>query len=69
MALKKKAAPWVGICCESCWFAEEEKCRCRCGGRNHGRGVVKAYARLDDYTKDVASELGKAKRLATEAPA
>ena len=28
-----------GVCCEACWFAEEEKCVCRCGGVNHGKGL------------------------------
>lgn len=23
-------------CCEACWEAREDVCRCKCGGRNHG---------------------------------
>lgn len=30
--------PWKGICCEACWNAQGERCRCRCGGLYHGLG-------------------------------
>lgn len=36
--------PWADICCESCWFAAQEKCVCSCGGRYHGLGKERARA-------------------------
>ncbi|MEM4342326.1 MAG: hypothetical protein QXF97_07240 [Candidatus Caldarchaeum sp.] len=44
--------PWLGICCERCWLAAEERCVCRCGGVNHGRGL--GQAKLDDFGEPVA---------------
>ncbi|MCS7114056.1 MAG: hypothetical protein N0A00_01385, partial [Candidatus Bathyarchaeota archaeon] len=41
--------PWEGVCCEACWFAKEEKCVCKCGGRNHGRGLTGKYEKLEDF--------------------
>lgn len=26
----------AGTCCMACWMAQEDVCRCMCGGRNHG---------------------------------
>ena len=26
-------------CCERCYFAREKKCKCRCGGLYHGKGL------------------------------
>jgi hypothetical protein len=30
--------PPEGVCCESCYMAEEQKCVCQCGGSYHGLG-------------------------------
>jgi len=48
----KRFAPWHGICCEACWYAHKEVCRCRCGGVNHGKGLSGSYSRLEDFGKD-----------------
>jgi hypothetical protein len=40
--------PWKGICCRRCWFAKTDpkKCKCRCRGTNHQKGVHKAIELL-----------------------
>jgi hypothetical protein len=48
-AKHSKLGPWQIICTFACWYALEERCRCKCGGANHGRGVSKEYAKLDDF--------------------
>lgn len=53
----KKLGPWDGICCEACWNAEEEKCTCKCGGANHGRGKTQKYEKLDDFEEAKQDEL------------
>ena len=30
-----------GECCDACYYAKEERCVCRCGGKYHGLGVNK----------------------------
>lgn len=55
-----EAKPWKGICCKACWFAKHERCRCKCGGKNHQSGLHK---HLSDYLeteeKEKASKLKK----------
>lgn len=34
------AETWEGVCCKECWYATWEKCVCRCGGANHGKGLL-----------------------------
>lgn len=44
--------PWIEIgCCESCYYAREVKCVCRCGGAFHGKGsMTKLDQFLDEET-------------------
>jgi len=41
--VKKKAEskPWKDICSKRCWFAKHDRCRCKCGKQNHGKGLQK----------------------------
>ena len=50
-----KLGPWKGICSFACWYALEERCRCKCGGVNHGRGISLKYRKLDDFTETEAA--------------
>jgi hypothetical protein len=38
LELKPGKNPLEGLCTESCYMAEEEKCTCRCHGAYHGLG-------------------------------
>lgn len=38
-------------CCKACWFAKGVKCRCKCGGRNHQKGLVKIPETEDEFKK------------------
>lgn len=36
--------PWKSLgCCEACYNAEGERCKCRCGGAFHGLGRVNKH--------------------------
>jgi hypothetical protein len=41
---KIKATLSTAPCTVSCWNAEEDVCRCSCGGKNHGIGHNPAEA-------------------------
>lgn len=43
----------VGRCDAKCYNAEQEKCTCVCGGKNHGAGRVKATANTEAYTREI----------------
>lgn len=44
----------IGRCDARCYNAEEPKCECICGGRNHGKGLQKA---LDNTREWLLEEL------------
>ena len=48
-------------CCEKCWYAKEEICRCQCGGRNHG------ILRQDGAVQPIRTRRVKAYRYQLEA--
>jgi hypothetical protein len=41
--------PWKGFCCKRCYFAksDKKKCKCRCHGLNHQKGLHKALETKD----------------------
>jgi hypothetical protein len=42
-------------CDEKCWRAVEERCVCRCGGRNHG-AAYRNLASLDEFSSEADDE-------------
>ena len=36
-------------CCDACKEAQEIKCVCACGGKNHGAALKKDLKRLDEF--------------------
>lgn len=38
----------LGRCDAKCYDATIPRCRCVCGGKNHGKGLVRALAQIDD---------------------
>jgi hypothetical protein len=49
--------PWKGICCKQCWFAKTEpkKCKCRCHGENHQKGL-KRETKKDEDSNELLQE-------------
>lgn len=45
----------VGRCNARCYRAKHKRCKCICGGRNHGVGLVKALENVDE----IAAEWGR----------
>jgi hypothetical protein len=45
---KKESKPWKEICSKRCWFAKHDRCRCKCGKQNHGKGFKKKTDKKDD---------------------
>jgi hypothetical protein len=42
-------------CTKQCWEAVEERCVCRCGGRNHG-AAYRNLANLDEFSSEADDE-------------
>jgi hypothetical protein len=42
-------------CTKQCWEATEERCVCRCGGRNHG-AAYRNLTSLDEFSSEVDDE-------------
>jgi hypothetical protein len=42
-------------CDEKCWRAVEERCVCRCGGRNHG-AAYRNLTSLDEFSSEADDE-------------
>ena len=70
---KKRSAKSIiaGECCKACYMAQEEVCKCRCGGKFHGAGNPgwnRNQKRLgdekDDY--DIIEGLRKARAVVGE---
>jgi hypothetical protein len=47
----KITPPYKGVCCKRCWFAKRDKCRCKCGGKNHQRGLLKTPETPEEFKK------------------
>jgi hypothetical protein len=45
---KDEEKPWKGICSKGCWLAKGDICKCKCGKRNHGRGVIKRLLNMEN---------------------
>ena len=45
---------WTGICCEKCWNASNDRCKCRCQGLHHGKG------RLEKLVGEIEEALSRA---------
>jgi len=54
----RKTEPWKGVCCNSCYNAEHDRCTCRCGGRYHGLGNSKK--------RDAEKSSGKAESISAK---
>jgi hypothetical protein len=54
----KTVPPYKDICCKRCWFAKRDKCRCKCGGKNHQKGLLKTPETEEEFKKlaDVKSK-------------
>lgn len=42
----------VGRCDAKCYNAKHEKCTCVCSGRNHGVGLARAIANVDEIAEE-----------------
>lgn len=45
----------TGTCDQSCYEARTKRCRCCCGGRNHGVGLNKAIKNAGEIVKEAAA--------------
>lgn len=55
---KDDSTPWKGTCAKRCYFAKRIKCKCRCHGQYHQRGLAQEPKSEDEF-----------KRLITAIPA
>lgn len=53
----------VGRCDARCYDAKQERCRCVCGGRNHGKGLATAI----EVTSKMVLEEFKTEELSASA--
>ena len=53
IAAYKSDGTCVGRCDARCHTAQGSKCRCICGGRNHGVGLVYAQMNIWDYWPEI----------------
>ncbi len=49
----------VGDCGANCQLAKEQKCICRCGGKNHGAALRQNVKSLDEFEEDPGEEPSK----------
>jgi len=47
----EKERPWKGICSKRCYFAKRDKCRCKCKGQNHQKGLLKTPETEEEFKK------------------
>lgn len=46
-----------GECVSSCYYAQQDRCECRCGGRFHGLGNNSGRTgKMDEYVDDEREE-------------
>jgi hypothetical protein len=57
-------------CDSRCWFAvsHESKCRCQCGGRNHGKGIAGQAMAFYSSAFPVCTPVRYVKEIAGEFP-
>lgn len=56
---EKTEKPWKGICCEACWNAEGDRCKCSCGGKYHGTARKQREMKKRMEMKDAEHNLSK----------
>lgn len=50
--ITKMGKMWQRRCCASCHNATKPRCRCVCGGVNHGVGIDQARANTEQLTDE-----------------
>ncbi|MCJ7635215.1 hypothetical protein MUP77_22850 [Candidatus Bathyarchaeota archaeon] len=48
---KDDSTPWKGTCSKRCYFAKRKKCRCKCHGQHHQRGLAKEPGSEDEFKR------------------
>lgn len=48
---------FVGRCDAKCYRATGSKCKCICGGKNHGVGISQAFKNLQGLERDKPSDI------------
>ena len=54
----KRIPKAVGVqCVSSCYYAQQDRCECRCGGKFHGAGNNSGLTgKMDEYVNDEREE-------------
>lgn len=48
---KDDTTPYKGVCSKRCYYAKRKKCRCKCHGQYHQKGLVKMPESEDEFKR------------------